>query len=261
MVMVSIDLAKLVTNPENNKILKSLKNKVIAAVIVFFIPVFVNVVLSISSDAASKTFNFAACLKEAGNIKIDNSTYKPIDDPGNNKPIISDPGDYEGSKPGTTTISSTECTKGDSSVKLVPNDSNRTAKIVRKANGTDVVNYAKSWMGKLSYELTATGELKAGGKCSCSHFVYQVLNHFSIIEGGYIRSTVWGACGVKGTIIYSDYSKLVPGDVVFLDEKNAKGHVGIYAGNGKVVDCNVGVGVSTSNARNYTHFIHLNAYD
>ena len=269
LVMLSIDLMYLMMNPDDKKKLKSIRNKFIATIVVFMIPIFVNVVTNIISESGSKSFNFAACMKEAKNVKVDTkANYIEIDD-GDSKPIISDPGKYDNSKPKQTStssaigerVSSNKCTVGDGNVKLVPNDSKVETKIVRKANNEEVINYAKSWIGKMSYDYNATGELKSGGKCSCSHFVYQVLKHFGIVDK-YGRSTVWGSCGVKGTVMYSNYNKLVPGDVVFMNVGSAVGHVGFYAGNGKVVDCNNGRGVGmSSNASKYTSFIHLSAYD
>lgn len=271
MIMIGLDLFKLMANPDDKKIIKLIRNKLIAAVIIFFIPVLVNVVLNISSDAGEKSFNFAACMKESKNVKVSTATnYIPIDDTDKKKVIPNSEGYEKGKKKESTSsnaslgskISSTACTKGDSSVKLVPNDSGREARIARKANGVEVANYAKSWIGKMSYEFTAQGDLKVGGTCSCSHFVYQVLKHFGIIEGKFIRSTVWGSCGVKGTTMFSSYNNLVPGDVVFKSFGNAVGHVEIYVGGGKTVGCNSGSGVTqSSNARKYTSFIHLSAYD
>lgn len=270
LVMVSIDLMKLVMNPDDKNKLKPIKNKVTAAVIVFFIPVFMNTVIGFVSESENKSFNFAACIKESKNLKIDNNAkYISISDEETSS-VISKEKDYDSGKKKDSNnnktsigekIAARTCTVGDNSVKTVYNDSHAEAKIVRKANGQEVVNYAKSWIGKLTYEFTAQGELKAGGQCSCSHFVYQVLKHFDIIEGNFIRSTVWGSCSVKGTTMYSNYSKLAPGDVVFMSLGGTAGHVGIYAGNGKVVDCNTGRGVAMSSAKGYTSFIHLNAYD
>ena len=264
-VMLMIDLIKMMSNPDNKKGLKSIENKFIAAFLVFMIPTILNVTINIASNSSSKSFDFARCMKEAKNVKLSTKSQymNPYGDGG--KTSILPGGEYEGGS-GNGSSSSAKatpgiCTKGDNSVKTVDNDSKGSAKIVGKANGTDVVNYAKSWMGKMSYNLEATGELKSGGTCSCSHFVYQVLKHFNIIQGNFIKSTVWGSCNVGGTIMYSDYSKLVPGDVVFMSTGTAKGHVGIYTGNGNVVDCNVGSGVTTSKAKSYTSYIHLSAYD
>ena len=267
LVMVSIDLMKLMMNPDEKKGIQKIINKFIAAAIVFFLPTIMGAVIGLVSETDNKAFSFAACIKESKNVNVETKAeYTPVDDEENVTPIIPDAGGYESGKGKDASyvgnkFSSRVCTVGDSKVKLVYNDSHAEAKISRKANGNEVANYAKSWIGKMSYEFTASGPLKVGGKCSCSHFVYQVLKHFNMIEGNFIRSTVWGSCNVKGTTMYSDYSKLVPGDVVFMTLGGTAGHVGFYVGNGKVVDCNTGAGVTTSNARSYTSFIHLNAYD
>ena len=151
---------------------------------------------------------------------------------------------------------------GDSNVKLVKNDSHKKAAIVRKANGDEVAAYAKSWVGKMNYDWYATGPLKVGGTCSCSHFVYKVLEHFGIIEGGLIRTTVWGSGNVKGTTLYSDVSKIVPGDVISNYFGGNSAHVEIYIGNNQSIGCNNGKGVTHGyRANKYRTFIHLNAYD
>ena len=274
LVMVTIELTKLMMNPDDKKKLSSIKNKVIAAFVIFFIPLFVNVTINLMSDSGNTSFDFASCLKEAKNVKINtNTTYQSVDSQENTS-IYSNPEDYEEGeerKPDSSRSSSgsvgtgpisTACSLGDSNVKLVPNDSKKVDSVVKKANGQAVADYAKSWVGKMSYKYSATGALREGGTCSCSHFVYEVLQHFGILDGGLIRSTVWGSCGVKGTVMYSDYSKLVPGDVVFKSFGNAVGHVEIYIGNGETIGCNSGKGVTHgTHAGNYTSFIHLTAYD
>ena len=123
------------SNPDNEKGLKSIKNKFIAAVIVFFIPTFMNVTINLVSSSSSGSFDFVRCLKQASNIKV-SGTSKYIDtSTGNSTGVITDPGGYEGSSGSSGgKIASKECTLGDSNVKLVPNDSHGTAKISRKAN-------------------------------------------------------------------------------------------------------------------------------
>ena len=63
--------------------------------------------------------------------------------------------------------------------------------------------------------------------------------------------------------MYSDMSKLVPGDVLFMGfNTRGVGHLELYAGNGETIGCNTGVGVyHAHNANKYTSFIHLTAYD
>ena len=233
--------------------------------------------MNIVSDNSSSNFNLAACIKESKNIKVNSKvTYSNINtETTKRKNIITDSSNYEPGKPssgGTTSsgnvvmgekITPGEAVIGDSNVRLVPNDSHRTASIVRKANNQDVVNYAKSWLGQgLSYKLGSSQDLRPGGTCDCSHFVYKVLKHFGIIEGGQIRTTVWGSGNVKGTTLYSDVSKIVPGDVLFNYFGNATAHVEIYIGGNESIGCNSGRGVTHGHRANkYRTFIHLSAYD
>ena len=273
-IMIIVDLTKLIKDPDDKKLPKSIKNKLNAAVILFFIPVIVNAFLSISTSSGS---NIISCMKESRNIKLSaNAKYIPVEDNTNKQVALpSSSKDYEKGKPKEKSnqtnsqvtpgekISPTSCVVGDKNVKVVNNDSNRHAKIVRKANGQAVAEYAKSWIGKgLTYDFGSTSDLRAGGTCDCSHFVYQVLKHFGIIEGGQIRTTVWGSCNVEGTTLYSDMSKIVPGDVLFEYFGGTTAHVEIYIGNGESIGCNAGRGVTRGhNAKNYTTFIHLSAYD
>ena len=269
LIMVSVNLTQLVINPDDKKLLKSIKNKFLAAVFVFFVPVIINAFIGMVGESGKSTFNVLNCLKESGNVKISAST-KYVDYHHNSKrgKINNDKTDYENGdkkKDNNTTSSgaiSKDCVLGDSNVKLVPNDTNGKNAVVKKANGQEVVEYAKSWLNKgLTYKLGTTAELSPGGQCDCSGFVYNVLNHFGILQSGKVKSTVWGSCGVKGTVMYSSYSKLVPGDVVFMDVGNGLGHLELYVGNGETVGCNTGVGVHRGKASSYTSFIHLTAYD
>ena len=273
LIMVAVDLTRAVLNPDDKKRLPSIRNKAIAAVVIFFVPVFADVLLnSISTSGMS----ISSCLVESRNIKLDSKTsYQPIDEEDKPINIYTNSGDFEkGEKKPVTNSSSTgngvvgtgpistTCTLGDGGVKLVDNDSNSSANIVGKANGQEVANYARSWLGQgLTYDLGSTMDLKPGGHCDCSHFVYQVLKHFGIIDHQ-IKSTVWGSCNVKGTVMYSDVSKLVPGDVIFQGFSRGVGHVEIYIGNGESIGCNSGRGVTHgTHASSYTSFVHLTAYD
>ncbi len=264
-IMSAIQLFKMMMNPDDKKGLPSIRNKFIAAAIVFFVPTIVNSLLLMITSSNN---NLISCINEASNIKYNkNVTYKkPSEDKRQKSSIVPDSSDYQKGIPKPTQgeeFTSGACKVGDAGVELVPNDSHRHAKVVRKANGEEVANYARSWLGKgLTYKLGASGDLSYGGTCDCSHFVYEVLDHFGILEGGQIRTTVWGSCNVEGTTLYSDYSKLVPGDVVFQYFGNATAHVELYIGNGETIGCNGGIGVTHGhNAGGFDTFIHLSAYD
>ena len=271
LIMISINLTQLVINPDEKKLIKKIKNKAMAAVIVFFVPVIVNAFIGMIGDSGKGTINVLNCIKESSNVKVSTSA-SYIDYHQDVKPgkLYQDKSDYEKGEERKESKTesvptgpiSNKCVLGDSNVKLVPNDTKGSASIVQKANGEDVANYAKSWLNKgITYKLTATSELRPGGECSCSHFVYKVLQHFNIIQGGQVKSTVWGSCGVKGTVMYSSYDKLVPGDVVFMNVGQGLGHLELYIGNGETIGCNTGVGIHRGRASSYTSFIHLTAYD
>ena len=64
LVMATIQMIKMMASPDDKKSPKALLNKFIAALVVFFIPFIVNVVLSIIPDS----FELSACWKSAEGI-------------------------------------------------------------------------------------------------------------------------------------------------------------------------------------------------
>ena len=99
-VVSGINLTKLVINPEEKKGLKKVINSLIAAVVVFMIPVIVNAVMYMLNDAIT----LSDCWNKASN-KTGNTEYIPIDDERQSHPIYEDPSDY---KKGETTTTTTE---------------------------------------------------------------------------------------------------------------------------------------------------------
>ena len=64
LVMATIQMIKMMASPDDKKSPKALLNKFIAALVVFFVPLIVNVVLSIIPDS----FELAACWESAEGI-------------------------------------------------------------------------------------------------------------------------------------------------------------------------------------------------
>lgn len=116
------------------------------------------------------------------------------------------------------------------------NSSSNTS-IGTNPKGKDVAEYAKSWVGKISYYLGASDPLVEGGQSDCSWFVFHCLNDCGIIDQWY-KSTTWGSGGVPGTSKVDSIDKAQPGDILFWGEGAGQGHVVIYVGNKKVVGCN-----------------------
>lgn len=109
------------------------------------------------------------------------------------------------------------------------------------AKGQQVVNYAKQFIGN---PYVWGGESLTKG-ADCSGFTMKVYQHFgyylphsSISQRNYGKSVSW--------------SKKQAGDLICYNAKNGIGHVGIYAGNNKVVHAGstaTGIHVSTANYR------------
>ena len=92
-------------------------------------------------------------------------------------------------------------------------------------SASKLVKYAKSLKGKGIPYVWGGKTLKG---LDCSGYVYYCLNH-SGYKTGYRTSSAWATSGYT-TI--SSMSKLKVGDIVCFE-----GHVGIYIGSGKMIDC------------------------
>lgn len=209
LVMTSVHMVKLVTNPEMKNGMKKLVNNVLSAVIVFFLPVIVDTVMAILPT--NESFQVAACWETAqasakvvgtlntkyidpnkddkkSSILIDASEYDPASSPNN-------PDDYNN--------------YGDGDV------SNGTP----SATGTAIVNYAARFIGN---------RYCWGGKdpntcADCSGFVAYIFKHFGISL--YPQTGVMWSQSEKYTLVSP--SDIRAGDVIMYD-----GHVGILTGNG-----------------------------
>ena len=116
-------------------------------------------------------------------------------------------------------------------------NTNSNSTLAENAKGKDVAEYAKSWVGKISYYLGASEPLVEGGKSDCSWFVFHCLNDCGLIDQWY-KSTTWGSGGVPGTSKVESIDQAQPGDILFWGEGEGMGHVVIYIGDKKAVGCN-----------------------
>lgn len=263
-----INFARMMMDPENKKLVKNCINSLVGALVIFAIPIFINVVMGMLST----NYTLSSCWN---NVVVTDTRSTYISPNGKKqKQIFISPSDYEKGDPkktdddggtvtGGSSITPGEAIIGDPNVKVRKNIYNKKASIVRKLNGQEVVDYAKTWIGKLHYDHGTTAELRPGGSCDCSQFIYRVLKHFDAVESEApsIYCSMWSSGNVKGTILYSDLSHLVPGDVVADYWSDYSQHVEIYAGGNNTVGCD-GNGVSIGHRANqYKTFIHLTAYD
>ena len=194
-----VELVHLMANPEDKKGLKSLFNKYLAAVICFFLPIFVNVVLGMMPE----TFSVSACWEQAKIsaevVRSQRNTYISADDE-TQSPFLINPDDYE-----------------EGNERKSPSGSGHGS-----ATGKAIVQYAKSFVGqRYVWGGTWNGELPYTGT-DCSGFVQGVFKHHGI---NLTRTTYtqWADKG-KYTLVSGE---IKAGDLVMYD-----GHVGILTGNG-----------------------------
>ncbi|MCD7744141.1 MAG: NlpC/P60 family protein [Lachnospiraceae bacterium] len=115
------------------------------------------------------------------------------------------------------------------------------------ASGSEIVEYAQSWIGITQYAYGAGRDSATDWQdySDCSSFVHGVFSHFGIEVG-------WTTTAMEdiGTEVEGGLSDALPGDIVlFYDgwvQSGNSGHVGIYAGDGMMVQNSVSRGVCMS---------------
>lgn len=225
-VMLGVDFAKMVINPDDpqKKKSKSIKNKFIAAVFIFFIPYIVGLLLSLISGSMS---DISGCWNAADEI---------FD-------VMQKTGPYRSKNTTNNTTSD--------SVLDFSNDQ-ETSKKDKNSNsnkGQKVVNYAKKFVGKrYVYGGSWNGE-KPYTPTDCSGFVQGVYKHFGIT----LPRTAAAQSKVGKNI--SSLKSAQPGDLLFYKGKDGSiGHVTMYMGNNKVVHASneaTGIKISDVNYRKY----------
>lgn len=206
-IWAAFEFMKMMQNPDDNKGMKRLINKFLAAGFVFFIPMVVNIVLSLMPS----TLNLTACWMEAKvSSEVSHSAnykYVPIESREKLK-ILQDSSAYE---------------KGVPEENHNSNSSNSGAVRSGSATGQAIVEYAKSFVGNpYVFGGTWNGE-RPYTPTDCSGFVQGVFRHHGIILQ---RDTVsqWADTSM--------YTLVNPNDIRPADLIMYVGHVGILTGNG-----------------------------
>ena len=225
-IMLGVDFAKMVINPDDpqKKKSKSIKNKFIAAVFIFFIPYIVGLLLSLISGSMSDISGCWNADDEIFDVMQKTEPYR--------------------SKNTTNNTTS-------DSVLDFSNDQ-ETSKKDKNSNsnkGQKVVNYAKKFVGKrYVYGGSWNGE-KPYTPTDCSGFVQGVYKHFGIT----LPRTAAAQSKVGKNI--SSLKSAQPGDLLFYKGKDGSiGHVTMYMGNNKVVHASneaTGIKISDVNYRKY----------
>lgn len=107
LISLAMNLSKLMSNPDNKKLLPKIRNSAIAAVVIFFIPTIVNAAMAMLSN----DYNLSACWNETVEQNYKTPSYV---DPGTStggsggtKNILQNPSDYQKGTPKPSPSSST----------------------------------------------------------------------------------------------------------------------------------------------------------
>ena len=201
LIMMTVQLIKLIANPDEKKGMKKIVNQLIGAVICFFLPTMINVVMSWMPE--DQSFQVAGCWEMAKTYKEYSQSQKSVYIKINDKKttsILIDPGDYD--------------------------EATATAKSSEK--GKAIVEYAKKFVGKnYVYGGTWNGEEPYQGT-DCSGFVQGVFKHFGIE----LKRTTDAQWADTSSYELVSPGNIKAGDIVNYGGSGTGGHTGILTGNG-----------------------------
>ena len=206
-VFASVELTKMVINPEEKKGLKKVTNKFFAAIIVFFVPVIVNVFMQMMPNS----FSVTACWNKSKNAKeISNINTVAYKDP------------HKGKDKKSLYTKSDEYEPGDEKIEPASDIGVRTN---GQVYGSDVAAYAMKFVGR---------EYKRGGRwngelpyvpTTCIGFIEGIYKHFGITVDWTEDTNKYLKNPSKYTVITN--GDIHPGDIVVYD-----GHYAMLTGNG-----------------------------
>lgn len=235
-VFATIKFSQLVMDPDRKNGLKEVKNSFLAAAIVFFIPVLMDVVLNLIPN----TFNVSACWDQAKvlaeSARTQNFKYVPYDEAHKNKEttsIVQSPDGYEPSEPGSDNGGSV----GAGDAKGILEGAEKVHTMYEKNGWAYYTNLGQLRWNNIDYSTNNPSKMTC-----CATFVgsaFYVGGVFSESElNKYNYNSQYGIdkiCQEHGWSKITSYSSLAAGDIVIMSGPgggSAPGHVQIYAGNG-----------------------------
>ena len=205
----TVQFVQLTINPEMKGGFRKVLNKLIAAFIIFFLPVLVDAVVNLAPNSIS----VASCWEEASNIVLDNSDYRYIeglDDDKSSKrsAIVVDPKKFDRGKPSSNSGSNSS--------------NNPNAKVAA---------YAKQFVGK-PYRL---GGFWNGSErytaTDCCGFVVGAYRHFGVNFSAPCKN-LWNNTAIAERV---SENNIRAGDIVYYDKKGKYYHFAILTGNGEEI--------------------------
>lgn len=225
-IMSVVQLLFMLINPDDKKLTQSLKNKFIATAVLFLLPTIVMILLNALSVALpNSTFEFADCWKNAkANYEITVKTptkYVPKGKQREKINFITGPKFDQGS----------------------------SGRAIGSGSSSDVVNYARKFLGKhYIFGGAWNGEEPYTGT-DCSGFVGGVYRHFGVT----LPRTTYDMYAQRNSL-FTDVtnSQHKAGDIVLYE-----GHVGMLTGNGDemIHAANESLGITTTPTYKYTDIL------
>lgn len=222
LVMATVNFIILVINPDAKNGKKKIINQFLAAIIVFFLPTIMNVVLNMIPN----NFQIASCWQQAkynAEISRTNAVIFHTTDERKRQSILINPDDYEmGNKKNDGTINGS-------------------------AKGIEIVEYAKQFLGGKYYLYGKWNGEYPYTKTCCAGFVSGVYRHFNIKiytgNNGYWVPNI--TANTSGYTVVTD-GNFKAGDLVIYSKDQ---HVGMMTGNGKeMIHDTINGGVKLDNA-------------
>lgn len=135
-----LHFTKAMMNPEDKKIKAKIKNCLIAAVILFILPVIINLTMLLVND----NFSLANCWNNLENVALEHSNYIEQNED-QKKDFLTNPDDYDEGSAGDTEDSSNETIGGTATVEAFLNSlSTMSHKVIQDKNNGNKWTYSNS---------------------------------------------------------------------------------------------------------------------
>ena len=222
---------RLVVNPEEKKGLKKIENIFIAAFVVFFIPMIIDIALSVLPS----NFKLSSCWNDAKSYAefytSSNNEYVPLNSNRSTVSIIGNPDDYQKGVP----------------VEDAELDGSSASGILAGAEEVHTMYEQNGWayyydLGQLKWGDIRYSTNNPSKMTCCATFVGSALYVGGVFTEDEINSYNYNhqggisdLCQAHGWTKITSYSDLVAGDIVIMSAPgggSTPGHVQIYAGNG-----------------------------
>ena len=234
-----IEFTRLVMDPNRKDGLKRIKNMFVAAVVVFFIPIFVDAVLNMMPNS----FTVSSCWSQAKSVaestRKQDFSYIVIDEQELISPFVN-PDEYEKGKPKKTPSGGGRGPGGS----IAPGDAKG---ILEGAEKVHSMYEQEGWAYYNDLDQLRWGDIKYSTNnpsrmTCCATFVGSALYIGGVFTESEINEHNYNSqfgiselCEVHGWTKISSYSQLAAGDIVIMsgpEGGSVPGHVQIYAGDG-----------------------------